>query len=100
LGDDVGCCCWKTENHVTKDDFENRLLRHLTTILESQQSLDQGLTKLIDVSRAHDTEFAKLSRQMDKITEVQIAIRSDLAGLRSDLSSLRAEIRQGSAGIA
>lgn len=84
---------------ASDDEFQNRLLQQLTTLLESQRSLNSGLSKVVEREADFDAEFAKLSRQVHSLRENLVDIRSDTSGLRSDTSILRSDVAKSEVGV-
>ena len=77
---------------ASDDECQTRLLRHLTSMLESQQSLNSRLSEVIDRNSAYDAGFTKLHRQIHSSKDVLIDIRADTSSTRSDVTNLRSDI--------
>jgi predicted nucleic acid-binding Zn-ribbon protein len=78
---------------VAKDDeFQTRLLRHLTSMLESQRGLNAKLAEAIDRTGSFDKEVTKLTRHINALREEIIEVRTDSAGIRTSLGGVQSEV--------
>lgn len=75
-----------------EEEFETRLLRHLTSMLESQRGLNNKFADAIERTSSFDKEIAKLTRLFFTLKEEMIDVRSEISGLKIDLGAVRSDI--------